>query len=101
MLVTYAVGILLLAMGLVTLLFSRHPGRQLPMLWWFLLIKVGLWVGRLVLELFFPIRLAMFGLDPFTAIVLPGLTLELALFVFAALQTRWLLARTGGPVLDE
>ncbi|MEL7209895.1 MAG: hypothetical protein AAGK32_16950, partial [Actinomycetota bacterium] len=66
-----AVGILLIAFGAVTLLFARHPTQHLPLLLPYLTIKTVLWVARLGLEIVFPVRLSMFGIDPFTLIVTP------------------------------
>lgn len=97
MLMAFVVGILLIAFGAVTLMFSRDRVRYLDVLSWYLLIKVALWAGRLALELLYPIRLRMFGVEPFTAIVAPGLAIELAVFSFAAWQARWMLRRRKDP----
>ncbi len=83
-LVTYAVGILLIAFGATTLSFARHPARHLELLVPYLIIKCALWTARLCLELIYPVRLEMFAINPFTAIVLPGVAVELLMFIAAA-----------------
>ncbi len=85
-LVIYAVGILLIAFGTVTILFSRHLERHLNLALYYVIIKTFLWSGRVILELLYPIKLNMFYIDPFAVIVLPGLIIELLLFVIITLQ---------------
>jgi hypothetical protein len=85
-LVTFAVGILLIAFGALTLGFSRHPTRHLDVLLPYLVVKSVLWAGRLALEIVYPVRLDMFGIDPFTVVVAPGVAVELLLFVVATYQ---------------
>ena len=87
-LIIYAVGILLIAFGCVTVLFGRQIKSTLNILTSYLVIKIALWAGRVLLELIYPVELSMFYIDPFTYIVLPGLIFELLLFVFA-----WILVR--------
>lgn len=83
-LVTFAVGILLIAFGATTLLFARRPHLHLDLLVPFLIIKTVLWTARLLLEIVYPVRLSMFGINPFTVIVTPGVAAELAIFAIAA-----------------
>ena len=85
LLVTFAVGILLVAFGATTLWFARRPHAHLDILVPYLVIKTLLWVARLVLEIVFPVRLSMFGIDPFTLIVTPGVAVEAAIFAAATL----------------
>ncbi len=62
-LITFAVGVLLIASGAVTLLFAHRPERNPDLTYCYLLISVMLWAGRLGLELSYPVRLRMFGYD--------------------------------------
>ena len=92
-LVTFAVGILLIAFGVLTLGLSRHPARHLDVLLPYLVVNSVLWAGRLGLELIYPVRLDMFGIDPFTVVVTPGVAVQFILITLAAAQARQL--RTG------
>ena len=80
-LVIFAVGILLVAFGSITILFSRKLESMIEMLYYYVVIKTILWIGRVVLELLYPINLSMFYVEPFTLVVLPGLIIELLLFI--------------------
>ncbi|MDQ6984185.1 MAG: hypothetical protein Q9M44_05675 [Ghiorsea sp.] len=79
-LVIFAVGILLVAFGSLTILFSSKLESMIEVLYYYVVIKTILWVGRVGLELLYPINLSMFYVEPFTLIVLPGLIIELILF---------------------
>jgi len=81
LLLTYAVGILLIAFGVTTLLLTKKELGFL--LYYYLIIQSLLWTARVILELIYPIKLDMFGVQPFTYIVLPGLIFEWSLFVIA------------------
>ncbi len=87
-LVTFAVGILLTAFGAMTLVFARRPYDNIGVLVPYLVIKTLLWVARLVLEALYPVRLEMFGVDPFTAVVTPGIAAEAVVFAAAARLAR-------------
>lgn len=88
LLLTYAVGILLIAFGATTILLSRKQKELEKILYFYLIIQSILWVGRIVLELLYPVNLEMFGVEPFTLVVLPGLILEWGLFVYATILLR-------------
>lgn len=93
-LVTYAVGILLIAFGATTYVFARRPSQHLDVLVPYLLVKTVLWAARSALEVIYPVQLEMFGVDPFTALVLPGVLTQTALFAVAgALAYRMRIAR--------
>ncbi len=94
-LVTYAVGILLLAFGAMTLTFARRPAAALDVLVPYLTIKCVLWAARLGLEVVYPVRLEMFGIDPFTILVLPGVAAELVVFIVATVLARRLDTNTA------
>lgn len=87
-LVTFAVGILLIAFGTLTLLFARRPHDHLDLVVGYLAIKCVLWSARLGLELLYPLGLNMFGVDPFTMVVAPGVAAETAIFFAALRQAR-------------
>jgi len=87
-LVTYAVGILLIAFGSTTLLLSSKIEEIKEILYYYLLIQIVLWVARVSLEIIYPLGLDMFYIDPFTLIVFPGLVVELLLFVISAILLK-------------
>lgn len=99
-LVTLAVGILLLAFGAVTLYLASRPKAVVEILLGYSILKAFLWAGRVFLELAFPVRLRLFSVEPFTAVVMPGLVFELLLFVASAvLARRALVAGVANGVL--
>jgi len=83
LLVTYAVGILLVAFGATTIVLSTQVNVITKLIFYYVLIQIILWTARIALELLYPLQLNMFYIEPFTAIVLPGLVIELSLFVSA------------------
>ena len=88
LLVTYAVGILLIAFGATTLLFTKKQKELGLLLYYYLIIQSILWTARVILELIYPIKLDMFGVQPFTYIVLPGLIFEWSLFIYTTILSR-------------
>ena len=84
LLVTYAVGILLIAFGATTILLSSKIEEIKEILFYYVIIQIILWVARVSLEVIYPLGLNMFYVEPFTLIVLPGLIVELFLFVVSA-----------------
>ena len=82
-----AVGLLLLAFGCFTIFLAKRVESLVEMLFYYLVIKVILWVLRVVLELLYPVKIELFYIDPFTMIVLPGLVFECLLFCVALLLT--------------
>lgn len=87
-LVIFAVGILLVAFGSLTILFSRKVESIIEVLYYYVVIKTILWIGRVVLELLYPVNLSMFYVEPFTLIVLPGLLIELLLFIVSVVLVK-------------
>ncbi|MCU7934547.1 MAG: hypothetical protein KZQ99_06660 [Candidatus Thiodiazotropha sp. (ex Dulcina madagascariensis)] len=87
-LVVFAVGILLVAFGAITILFSRKLESMVEVLYYYVVIKTILWAGRVILELIYPVNLSMFYVEPFTLVVLPGLIIELLLFVVSVVLIR-------------
>jgi len=82
-LLIYAVGILLVSFGFLSLLFAFHLKSMQNILFYYLIIKASLWAARVVLELVYPVELNMFYIEKFTVIVLPGLFFEALLFILA------------------
>ncbi len=92
-LLTLAIGILLVAFGSVTVLFSKNITQLLDVLFIYLLIKVALWLARVSLELLYPIELKLFYIEPFTLVVLPGVIFEFVLFIYSLYLVSKLLKR--------
>lgn len=84
LLVTYAVGILLMAFGATTILLASKIDEIKEIVYYYLLIKIALWTFRVLFEVLYPLGLNMFYIEPFTLIVMPGLIIELLLFVVSA-----------------
>lgn len=82
-LLIYAVGILLLAFGSMTIVYSFNPQKTVDLLYYYLIIQVFLWALRVILEIVYPIQIKLFYVEPFSIIVLPSLVIELLLFVGA------------------
>jgi hypothetical protein len=80
----FSIGILLTVFGSVTILLAWKMASILMIAYYYVVIKTILWAGRVVLELWYPIQLSLFHVEPFTLIVLPGLIIELLLFMGAA-----------------
>ncbi|MCU7921030.1 MAG: hypothetical protein KZQ95_22125 [Candidatus Thiodiazotropha sp. (ex Epidulcina cf. delphinae)] len=87
-LVIFAVGILLVAFGSLTIIFSRKVESIIEVLYYYVVIKTILWVGRVVLELLYPVNLSMFYVERFTLVVLPGLVIELLLFIVSVVLVK-------------
>jgi hypothetical protein len=88
----FSVGILLVAFGSLTILFSRKVESMIEVLYYFLVIKTILWIGRVALELLYPVNLSMFYVEPFTLVVLPGLIIELLLFAVSVVLIKKVMA---------
>jgi hypothetical protein len=88
LLVTYAVGILLVAFGTTTILFARRHKALSEVLYLYLMIQTILWTVRVILEFLYPVGLEMFTLKPFTLIVMPGLIFEWGLFLYITILIR-------------
>lgn len=94
-LVIFSVGILLAALGSLTIFFSFKLESMTEILFYYVVVKVILWSGRVTLELIYPVELDMFYIDPFTRVVLPGLVIELLLFVTVAFLIRKIINNAG------
>jgi len=88
LLVTYAVGILLVAFGATTILLSSKQKELGRILYFYIMIQTILWTARVLLEILYPVGLEMFSLKPFTNIVMPGLIFEWGLFLYITILVR-------------
>ena len=96
-LVILAVGILLLAFGSFTVYLASRTEAIVEVLFWYSLIKAFLWAGRVILEAAYPVRLRLFSVEPFTAVVMPGLLFEMLLFVASTVLARKAMAAGVAP----
>lgn len=87
-LVILAVGLLLLALGAFTVYLASRTEAIGEILFGYALIKAVLWAGRVMLEVVYPVKLRLFFVEPFTAVAMPVLLLELLLFVASAVLAR-------------
>ncbi len=87
-LLIFSIGILLTAFGSVTILLARKLASILNIVYYYAVIKTILWAGRVILELLYPVQLSLFHVEPFTLVVLPGLVVELLLFMSSAVLIR-------------
>jgi hypothetical protein len=79
----FAVGILLVAFGALTIEVSRKSELWKGLLLPFFKIKALLWCGRVVLEIIFPVTIPLFYFQRPTTVVMPLLILEASLFVIS------------------
>jgi len=93
LLVTYAVGILLIAFGATTILLSSKIDEIQEIIFYYVIIQIILWIARVSLEIIYPVGLDMFYIEPFTLIVLPGLVIELLLFIVSAILLKKLIIK--------
>lgn len=80
----FAVGILLMAFGILTVFFSLRFEAVNEMLLYYVIIKSVLWLGRIILEISYPVKVALFYIGQPTMVVMPLLIFEWLLFVFSA-----------------
>ena len=78
-----SVGILLISLGIITILLAKQLDKIIDIMSIFIIIQIILWIFRVTFEFIFPLNINMFYIDPFTNIVLPGLIIELLLFIFS------------------
>jgi len=80
----FAIGILLIAFGTLTIFISLKTKASDEILFYYSIIKVFLWLGRVILEISFPVKITLFFIHQPTMVVMPLLIVEWLLFVFAA-----------------
>jgi len=84
----FAVGILLIAFGCITIVFSLKIRPSFEVLYYYLFFKCVLWFGRVLLEVLYPVKLNLFYIDPVTIVVLPGVVMEFLLFITSFVVVR-------------
>lgn len=94
-LLIYAVGILLLAFGSLTILFSIKLESMITAVYYYVIVQAILWIGRVILEVLYPVNLNMFYVDPFTLVVLPAVIIETILFVASVALVRRIMIAKG------
>lgn len=82
-LLTYCVGILLLAFGAANLYLARRPALAAEFLLPYCSLKATLFLARSVLEFVYPVSLSLFWIEPFTVLAAPGVLAVLALYLAA------------------
>jgi len=99
LLVTYAVGILLIVFGILTMILSFKIKELKELIYYYLIIKTLLWTARIILEIIYPIQLSMFYVKPFTSIVLPGLIIEFCFFLLSTILMKKYILNTKKHIL--
>lgn len=77
----FAVGILLIAFGSLTVIFSFIVEAGKEVLFYYVVVKSILWLGRIAIEVLYPVKLNILNADPFTTVLMPGLIAEFLLFL--------------------
>lgn len=80
----FAVGILLIAFGILTILFSLKVDIKNELLFFYTIIKSFLWFARIILEILYPVKIPLFLMEQPTIVFMPLLILACMLFVSAA-----------------
>jgi hypothetical protein len=80
----FAVGILLIAFGILTVFFSLKKESAKGMLFYYCIIKSLLWLARIILEIIYPVKINLFYIEKPTMIILPLLFLVWLLFTLPA-----------------
>ena len=79
----FAVGILLIAFGSLTILLSLKAEATSEVLHYYTLIKSFLWSARIILEIMYPVNIPLFFIKQPVIVVMPLLFFEWCLFVLA------------------
>ena len=87
-LATYAVGICMVAFGVLSIYFSRRTSQDGHTWWIFSLSQGSLWVVRVFLELILPIRIPLFFLSDPTVVILPAAIVIALLFMLPTFGNR-------------
>ena len=83
-----SVGILLIAFGLITILLTKKLNLIIDIMYLYIIVQIILWTLRVSFEIIYPLNIDMFYINPFTNVVLPGLIIELLLFIVAFIMLR-------------
>ena len=79
-----AVGILLIAFGILTILFSLRVDTKNELLFFYTIIQSFLWFARIILEILYPVKIPLFLIEQPAIVFMPLLIFECMLFVSAA-----------------
>lgn len=79
-----AVGILLIAFGILTVFFSLQTELSDKLILYYAVIKSFLWSARIILEILYPVKIPLFYIEQPTTAIMPLLIFEWLLFVFSA-----------------
>ncbi len=82
-LLTLSVALLLMAFGACTLLLIRESVPA-QILFYYTVIKSAFWLGRVILEVIYPVKVPLFSLEQPTLVILPILVIVWLLFVVPA-----------------
>jgi hypothetical protein len=77
----FSVGILLIAFGVCTIFISSKRTLDIQILLYYAIVKSSLWLARIVLEVFYPVKIPLFFIEQPTFFIMPFLVLEWLLFV--------------------
>ena len=84
----FSVGILLVAFGILTILFAFKPvTSNNKMLFYFAAIKAILWIARITLEFLYPTKIEMFSIEQPTVILIPIFIFICCLFISSSVLT--------------
>lgn len=80
----FAVGILLIAFGAITISFVLKVDASNELHFIYASIKSLLWLARIILEIIYPIKISLFFIEKPTTVIMPLLIIAFLLFVFSA-----------------
>ena len=81
----FAVGILLIAFGSVTILFALNARDEMVLP--YAVIQSILWLARIILEIVYPVQVSLFHIENPARVVMTLLVAEWLLFTLAAIFT--------------
>lgn len=79
----FAIGLLLLSVGSMSLIALKHGAETIVK--YFILVQIVLWIGRFLLELSYPVQLPQPGIENPALLVLIIVSLELCIFLLAGI----------------
>ncbi len=79
----FATGVLLIALGIFTTYLSLSKDTPIKILLYFTTIQSVLWLGRIIIEIVYPVNISLFLIREPTRFLLPIFILEWLLFIIA------------------
>ena len=79
----FAIGILLIAFGAITISFALNVDASHELQCIYAAVKSILWMARIILEIIYPIKISLFFIEKPTIVIMPLLIAVFLLFVFA------------------